>query len=160
EQRAASWRESALEHCFESLRRHEHFLETSWHTLLPFKLLCAEVDTGIYGSRRLDDVLNPMLLNFVQRLRSLSRAECEASRVRRERERAEEDEEAPAPGQQAAEDDDGGFSCRAAASPEVTTWGRWRMVVGGYVEDMPVDALVERLWDGAERGALASPARA
>ncbi|CAK0894228.1 unnamed protein product, partial [Prorocentrum cordatum] len=112
EQRAASWRESALEHCFESLRRHEHFLE------------------------------------------------CEASRVRRERERAEEDEEAPAPGQQAAEDDDGGFSCRAAASPEVTTWGRWRMVVGGYVEDMPVDALVERLWDGAERGALASPARA
>ncbi|CAK0894230.1 unnamed protein product, partial [Prorocentrum cordatum] len=131
EQRAASWRESALEHCFESLRRHEHFLETSWHTLLPFKLLCAEVDTGIYGSRRLDDVLNPMLLNFVQRLRSLSRA-----------------------------DDDGGFSCRAAASPEVTTWGRWRMVVGGYVEDMPVDALVERLWDGAERGALASPARA
>lgn len=34
------WRERALDHCFQSLRRHEHFLDTSYFTLLPFKLLC------------------------------------------------------------------------------------------------------------------------
>ena len=34
------WRERALDLCFQSLRRHEHFLDCSYFTLLPFKLLC------------------------------------------------------------------------------------------------------------------------
>eukprot|EP00438_Fugacium_kawagutii_P023783 Skav213344 [mRNA] locus=scaffold3340:533958:536657:+ [translate_table: standard] len=35
-----TWRERALDLCFQSLRRHEHFLDSSYFTLLPFKLLC------------------------------------------------------------------------------------------------------------------------
>lgn len=35
-----SWRERALDLCFQSLRRHEHFLDSSYFTLLPLKLLC------------------------------------------------------------------------------------------------------------------------
>lgn len=34
------WRERALDLCFQSLRRHEHFLDTTYFALLPFKLLC------------------------------------------------------------------------------------------------------------------------
>ena len=42
------WRERLAEICLESLRRHEHYLEASWQTLLPFKLLCQEIDLGTF----------------------------------------------------------------------------------------------------------------
>jgi len=44
------WRERALDHCFQSLRRHEHFLDTSYFTLLPFKLLRLQVEPAQGGN--------------------------------------------------------------------------------------------------------------
>lgn len=78
------WKEQVVQVCVESLRRHEHFLETSWHTLLPLRLLCAEVDGGVFGSRNLSAVLSPTLFSFVNRLRLLSEEEADLNRARKE----------------------------------------------------------------------------
>eukprot|EP00913_Durusdinium_trenchii_P001239 g1142.t1 len=51
------WRERALDLCFQSLRRHEHFLDSSYESLLPFKLLCLQVNFGTFGTRRLQEFL-------------------------------------------------------------------------------------------------------
>lgn len=133
---------SALERCFENLRRHEPFLESSWHTLLPFKLLCMEVDAGISGSQRLSEVLNPMMFGFVDRLRSLSYAECEANRVRREEEK--EDGSSAGNGKSATVVDDRG-NCDANNMPMVQEFAHHRLVVRGYAQDLPVDVLIEPL---------------
>merc|ERR1719197_758437 len=84
------WREHLAECCLEGLRRHEHYLEGSWFTLLPFKLLCLEIDTGSFGSRRLHEILNTRLLDFAQRLRTLSHETCELNRLRAAAAMAEE----------------------------------------------------------------------
>lgn len=80
----AAWKEHVVQICFESLRRHEHFLEASWHTLLLLRILCAEVDEGVFGSRLLTAVLSPTLFSFVNRLRLLSEEEAEVNRARKE----------------------------------------------------------------------------
>jgi len=147
---ALSLKEQVADRCFENLRRHEHFLESSWHALQPFKLLCMEVDAGTFGPRRLRDVLNPMLLGFVERLRSLTEADCEANRLRRRREE-EEEEPAEAPSAEGPPD-----ARAAAAEGEAAAWesglaplalelSRCRIVVGAHVQDFPVDMLIEAM---------------
>jgi len=132
---------SVVERCFESLRRHEPFLESSWHTLLPFKLLCMEVETGTFGTQRLGDILNPMLFSFVDRLRSLTYAECEANRMRQQ---GPDDDAAVARG--TAEND----VVRAAQRPDGTVLSKCavlehlhhHIIIGGHVLDFPVDVLI------------------
>eukprot|EP00930_Biecheleria_cincta_P050549 TRINITY_DN35733_c0_g1_i1.p1 TRINITY_DN35733_c0_g1~~TRINITY_DN35733_c0_g1_i1.p1 ORF type:complete len:178 (-),score=39.97 TRINITY_DN35733_c0_g1_i1:41-574(-) len=128
---ASVWRELALEHCFESLRRHENFLDSSWNTLLPFKLLCLEVELGTFGTRQLREVLSPMLYSFVERLRSLSKEECEANRLRREgvEEGAEEELEAAT-------------SAEGAVKLEGT---HCNVLTNSKVQDLPVDIILEAL---------------
>ncbi|CAE8614623.1 unnamed protein product [Polarella glacialis] len=121
---AALWREQALDHCLESLRRHENFLESSWTILLPFKLLCLEVDLGTFGTRKLSDVLNPMLFSFVERLRSLTKETCEANRLR--------DEEA-------ADEE----ATTEVQGPLILEGLRHRIVVGSVVQDFQVDIVLE-----------------
>lgn len=123
------WREQALENCLESLRRHEHFLESSWNTLLPLKLLCLEIETGVLATRRLAEVLNPRLYNFVDRLRSLTKVECEANRFRREgvEECIEEEEEVT----------------QVSEGPLIIRHGHFQISIGCQVQDLPVDILFE-----------------
>uniref|UniRef100_A0A7S2IET8 Uncharacterized protein n=1 Tax=Alexandrium andersonii TaxID=327968 RepID=A0A7S2IET8_9DINO len=131
------------------MRRHEHFLESCWPALLPFKLLCMEVDAGTFGPRRLHDMLNPMLLGFVERLRALTKAECEANRLRRRGEEEEEEEPAEAPSTEDAPTDEANVAEGAMAAweaglaPLVLDISRYRVVLGGNVQDFPVDVLVE-----------------
>lgn len=132
---------SVVERCFESLRRHEPFLESSWHTLLPFKLLCMEVETRTFGSQRLCEILNPMLFSFVDRLRSLTYAECEANRMRQQG----LDDDAIV-GRGTADDD----ALRAEQRPDGTALSKCavlehpyhHIIVGGHVQDFPVDVLI------------------
>lgn len=81
---AFEWKEHVVRSCIENLRRHEYFLESAWFALLPFKLLCLEMDQGVYGCRGLSEVLNGTLLSFAERLRDLTNEEAEANRLRRE----------------------------------------------------------------------------
>lgn len=139
----ASWRERVVDSCFESLRRHEHFLESSWNTLLPFKLLCMEIDAETYGSRRLCDVLSPSLLSFVERLRQLTRAECEANRLRREG-AEEQDEELGAAASTAAAKSALALALATgtAPAPTVQEFPQHRVFMGGHIHDLPVDVLI------------------
>jgi len=160
-----SWRERLVEYCFENLRRHEHWLESSWNTLLPLKLLCMEVDCGTYDSRRLVNLLSPDLFAFVDRLRHITREECEAHRLRREG--GDEDEAASAGGSdnEGSADDGAAASLtgdkgaverspQAASGSEPAAAGLqqsfaveelpwYRIVVGGFVQDFPVDFLIQ-----------------
>merc|ERR1740129_798102 len=141
-----SWKERLVESCIENLRRHEHYLESSWRTLLPFKLLCLEIDHGTYGSRRLTEVLTPTLLSFTERLQSLTYAECEMNRLRLDR--AGEDEESGRRAAHAEEEDSGeGAQAQQAADSAPTVWTgrRHRVVTGGHVLHIPTDVLVEAL---------------
>jgi len=89
-----AWKADLACGCFEALRRHEFYLESAWNTLLPFKLLCLEIEAGAFGSRGLNEILNPTLLGFVERLRGLTWEECEQNRLQREG-ADEEDEPVP-----------------------------------------------------------------
>jgi len=148
---ALSLKEQVADRCFENLRRHEHFLEMSWHALQPFKLLCMEVDAGTFGPRRLREVLNPMLLGFVERLRHLTQQECEANYQKR---RGEEEEEEPAgaPATAGGTSTEEGSATKgpmaaweAGLAPLVLELSRRRVVIGGFVQDFPVDLLIERV---------------
>lgn len=168
----APWRECVVERCLENLRRHEHFLEVSWQTLLPLKLLCLEIDAEVYGTRALCDILSPSLLSFVTRLRGLTRAEVEANRLQKEQ---EEEEGGPTPaaagdsmnkgvaaiapgaagGSVAAVPAAAGATAVAPGSgqssgpvifgeqPVIKQLARHRLVLSGYVQDIQVDLLVE-----------------
>jgi len=139
--RIAQWRERAAESCFESLRRHQFYLECSWNTLLPFKLLCMEIDAGTFGTRRLCHILNPTLLSFVDRLRSLTRAECEANRLRRE---GTDDEDSSSRGSvKDGEAAIGAIDACEGFTPTIWHSHSHRIVIGGFVSDVPVDVLVE-----------------
>jgi len=139
----ASWRERAVDSCFENLRRHEHFLEASWNTLLPLKLLCMEIDTEAYGSRRLVDILSPSLCSFVSRLRGLTRLECEANRLQKLAEQEDEDTNGDAAKAAAA----AAAAASAGDDPtdihQVVQLARHRLVLSGHIQHFPVDLVVE-----------------
>lgn len=141
-----AWKEHLARSCLESLRRHEHYLEAAWNTLLPFKLLCLEIDSGAFGSRRLDDILNPALLDFAHRLRQLTFVECEHTRILREAQREE---------REAVSGAGDGPACAALPGPgagsalevPTTTTGNSRMLsLPGYAGGFPVDVLIGAQW--------------
>jgi len=137
----STWRELAVESCFENLRRHEHFLEASWNTLLPLKLLCMEIDAEAYGTRRLCDVLNPSLLSFVDRLRGLTRLQCEANRLQK----LAEQEEGEASGEAAAAAAAAAAAEAAAEVPvqaDVVELPRHRLLLSSYTQDYPIDLII------------------
>jgi len=120
------WKEDVVRSCIENLRRHEHFLEANWPFLLPFKLMCMEIDAGVCGCRRLSEILNPQLLSFAERLRGLSREECEANRVEKLSDEEREDREE-----------------ESFSSPMVVDFKRFRLSTGGYVNHFAADLLIE-----------------
>ncbi|CAJ1371048.1 unnamed protein product, partial [Effrenium voratum] len=120
------WRERALDLCLQSLRRHESFLDSSWASLLPLKLLCLQVNTGTFGTRPLNQFLSPTLFSFVERLRCLTEDECEANRLRRE---GEDDEENEAPA--------------TLEEPEIFQGPIYRILLGATLQSFPVDILLE-----------------
>jgi len=99
---ALTWKDATIAASVENLRRHEFYLEASWPTLLPLQLLCLEVDSGIYGSRPLNEILSSGLLDFLSRIRHLSEAECEE--IRKNRLADEDGEESGAAGSTASPD--------------------------------------------------------
>ncbi|CAK9008674.1 Hypothetical protein SCF082_LOCUS9973 [Durusdinium trenchii] len=131
------WRERALDLCFQSLRRHEHFLDSSYESLLPFKLLCLQVNFGTFGTRRLQEFLNPMLYRFVDRLNSLSFEQCEANREERRGLTEELTEEADASSAGPPEAREG------RPGPEEIHGEHCRIWLGQYLEELPVDLLIQ-----------------
>ncbi|CAE7277643.1 unnamed protein product [Symbiodinium necroappetens] len=122
---ASEWRERALELCLESLRRHESFLDSSWVSLLPFKLLCLQVNSGTFGTREFRDFLNPMLFSFVERLRCLTKEQCDQNRLQREGEETLEEEDP-----------------LTMEGPEMIRGSNFRIFVGSCVQSLPVDVVL------------------
>merc|ERR1712050_550003 len=115
------------------------------HSLLPFKLLCMEDDAGTFGSQRLSEALNPMMFGFVDRLRSLSYAECEVNRFRREGMEDEVGANGTGGGGKNPEEDGTGGWHGLAHAPIVEEYVNHRIIIGGYAQDFHVDLLIEPL---------------